>query len=317
MQRSSWALPLLLAGCGAATGKGPGHAPPAPELGEHHPLRGRIWDARARAFIDEQTLAARLAAASHVLLGEKHDNPRHHQIQALLLRALVDAGRRPALVWEMITDEEAPALDRFLRSGARDPDKLGAALRWEERGWPPWSIYRPVAAVALEAGLSLVAAGIDRRQLMELAHGPTSQPAAARLPAAAEADLAQEVREAHCGHSTPGMERMMVRAQQRRDSRMARRMLGHGGGAVLIAGNGHARRDRGVPFQLRALDPAARAVSLGIVEVQGGETRPEAYAAGAPGLGPAYDYIWLTRRVDNVDPCARFREQLERMRGKR
>ena len=317
MRRSSWTLPLLLAGCGAATGKGPSHAPPAPELGEHHPLRGRVWDARARAFIDEQTLAARLAAARYVLLGEKHDNPRHHQIQALLLRALVDAGRRPAVVWEMITDEEASALARFVRSGARDPDRFGGALRWEERGWPPWRIYRPIAVVALEADLPLVAAGIGRRQLMAQAHGPASQPAGARLPEAAEADLAHEVREAHCGHSTPGMERMMVRAQQLRDARMAGRMLGHPDGAVLIAGNGHVRRDRGVPFQLRALDPREHTASLGIVEVRRGETRPEAYVEGAPGLGPAFDYLWLTRRVDNVDPCAKFRQQLEQMRGKR
>jgi len=306
-------LALLLAGCAAARGKGPASGPSAPDLGEHHPLRGRIWDTRKRVFIDEETLVSRLAGYPYVLLGEKHDNPRHHALQARLLRALVQAGRRPAVVWEMITVDEEAALARFARTASGDADRLGEALRWEARGWPSWRFYRPIAAVALEARLPLVAGGISRRWLMEAAHRPLE----VQLPDAATADLAREVRDSHCGHSSPEMERMMVRAQQLRDARMARRMLGHPDGAVLIAGNGHVRNDRGVPFHLRALDAEASAASVGILEIQHGAVRPDAYAEGVGGMGPAFDYIWLTLRVDNVDPCEKFREQLEQMREKR
>ena len=107
----------------------------------------------------------------------------------------------------------------------------------------------------------------------------------------------------------------MVRAQQLRDGQLARSMRGHTDGAVLIAGNGHVRRDRGVPFHLRTLgeEPGSSAV-LGVLEVQHDQHDPAPYAAGVPGMGPAFDYIWFTLRVDNIDPCEKFREQLRRMK---
>jgi uncharacterized iron-regulated protein len=67
-------------------------------------------------------------------------------------------------------------------------------------------------------------------------------------------------------------------------------------GGVLIAGNGHVRKDRGVPWYLAQLRPAARIVSIGLIEVEddlddAGDDLP-------------YDYVWFTPRVDDADPCA-------------
>ena len=129
----------------------------------------------------------------------------------------------------------------------------------------------------------------------------------------------------------------MVLAQQIKDALMARRLLGLAeyappayaaalarempeatevtDGAVLIAGNGHVRRDRGVPHHLRALAPTTGQLTaaVGILEVQEGQLQPVAYAQGA-GPQRAYDFLLFTARVNNDDPCERFRQRLEKLR---
>src|SRR5690349_11490027 len=64
---------------------------------DHHPLAGKIWEPRTGHVVDEATLHAAVAAADYVFLGEVHDNPDHHLLQARLLRVITASGRRPAV----------------------------------------------------------------------------------------------------------------------------------------------------------------------------------------------------------------------------
>ena len=57
----------------------------------------------------EQALAA-LRQADHVLLGEVHDNPVHHQERATLLTAL--SARRPTVVFEQFPRSTDAALPK-------------------------------------------------------------------------------------------------------------------------------------------------------------------------------------------------------------
>ena len=90
-----------------------------------HPLVGRIWDQRGQRFADEEALVAAAAAADFVMLGEMHDNPDHHVVQARLVRALGDRGKRPALAFEMldvcITPGRKIVNDRYFMSFAVQP----------------------------------------------------------------------------------------------------------------------------------------------------------------------------------------------------
>ena len=38
-------------------------------------LAGKVWDVRAARFVEPDELFARAARATHVILGETHDNP--------------------------------------------------------------------------------------------------------------------------------------------------------------------------------------------------------------------------------------------------
>jgi uncharacterized iron-regulated protein len=99
----------------------------------------------------------------------------------------------------------------------------------------------------------------------------------------------------------------MVLAQRARDAALADGMLATArDGAVLIAGSGHVRADRGVPSYLRARAPEASIATLAPLEVRDGWTRPEDYEAAYGGRLP-YDWVWFTPRMNDVDPCASFR----------
>jgi hypothetical protein len=82
------------------------------------------------------------------------------------------------------------------------------------------------------------------------------------------------------------------------------------GGAILIAGAGHVRTDRGVPFYLKRKGIiAADIFALGFVEVAEGEAEPEAYAARYGAARMPFDAVWFTPKRSREDPCAKFRKQ--------
>lgn len=322
-KRAVGVIVVLVALTACATARPP--VPPwqAP-LGHDHPLAGQIWDVGAGAGIAPHQLLARLAAARFVLLGEQHDNPDHQRLQAWLVRELLAAGRRPAVAFEMLDDAQADALRQHLAAAPMDAAGLGPAVAWDRSGWPEWERYRPIAEAALRAGVSLLPANIapaTARAVAQTDIGALDPALVARygldrpLPAAAGESLARELRLSHCGHASERMITGMTAAQRARDARMAEALLTGGtrDGAVLIAGAGHVRADRGVPTYLAARGPGLRVAALAFVEVQPSRAGPEAYADRFDGRLP-FDYVWFTPRMDDDDPCDRFRRTLERLR---
>jgi uncharacterized iron-regulated protein len=312
---------LLLAGCAAPR---PAGGPWVSAHGRDHPLVGRIWDVAAGRFVDADAMEARLARAPFVLLGEQHDNPDHHRLQARVVAALAAAGRRPAVALEMLAPEQGPALAAHLAAAPRDAAGLGEAVGWSRSGWPEWRLYQPIAEAALAAGLPLVPANLSPAAARALARGEAGalDPALAAaygldrpLPPAVEAAMAAEIRESHCGHAPERLVPGMILAQRARDARMAESLLaaGAGDGAVLVTGNGHARADRGVPAALRRRRPEAAVASVALLQVTPDGREPSAYAAHFDGRLP-FDYIWFTPRVDDEDACEKFRQPLERLR---
>ena len=291
--------------------------------GQDHPLVGHcIVPGRAEHLAPEE-IAERLAAARHILFGETHDNPDHHLLQAEAIRALVAAGRRPAVAFEMIAEDRREALRRHLAANPRDAAGLGAALGWAESGWPDWAIYQPVAEAALEAGLALEPANLDRATVRELSRG-ASHDLRARLgldeplPEALARSLRREIVEAHCGYADDAAVEGMALGQRARDAQMALRLhqAGAADGAVLIAGAGHCRTDRGVPYYLRRHDTRARVLSLAFIEVSPERLSAGDYADAKDEPQLPYDLVYFTPRIDARDACQRFREQLEKMRPK-
>jgi uncharacterized iron-regulated protein len=288
--------------------------PPTAPLEQDHPLVGRIFQSSDNMEITPSRLADLAAARDFVLLGEKHDNPDHHSLQAWMIGALTAHGTRPAVAMEMLDADQAESLSSYLRQHPHDASGLGAAVRWSARGWPDWSIYAPIADAALRAGLPIVPADLtqaERRIVSREGIPALPAPVRRRLQASPvfderqAASLAQELRDSHCGRVSDAALPRMADVQWARDAHMASVLLDNAfSGAVLIAGAGHVRRDRGVPWHLqqRALGRSIAAVAF--VEVEASKPNVTDYARAAQ-----FDFVWFTARVDNLDPCARFRQR--------
>ena len=311
---------MLSAGCRT----GSTDAPWLSSFNREHPLVGRIWDVAARRFIDENTVVTRLTEARHALLGEKHDNPDHHVLQARMIRALLGAGRRPVVAFEMFTPSQAGALSRYLEAHPREAAAIGEAVNWKASGWPAWAMYEPIAQTALDAGLTIVPANLDDDRVRAVSRQGVAALDAAfvrrhgldqPLPADIRETMDEEIRDSHCGHAPVDRVGAMIGVQRARDARMAEALLTAPGndGAVLIAGDGHVRNDYGVPMYVRRIDPAARTVSIAFVEVHAKHTDVESYAERFGGRLP-FDHVWFTPAVDDEDPCEKFRKSLERLR---
>jgi uncharacterized iron-regulated protein len=125
--------------------------------------------------------------------------------------------------------------------------------------------------------------------------------------------MALEIRESHCGQAPESMLDRMVDIQWARDARMAA-SLARGGqrdGAVLIAGAGHARRDHGVPAHLARQAPGAAVASVAFLEVDPAAARAGDYAPRFASDALPFDYVWFTPKIDDVDPCEKFKKPLE------
>ena len=289
-----------------------------------HPLAGRIWHVGEARFVSQAELIAAIVPADFILLGETHDNPEHHLLQAKIIAAVANTGRHPFVAFEMFDMTQREALAEHLKAAPEDSTGLAEAVGWEKSGWPDWQLYQPVADAALAAGLEIRPANMSRAKARDLARsgleGADAELVAllgldVPLSKAQQENVRREIEEAHCGYAPAAMIDAMALAQFARDAHMAREISSAAGkdGAILIAGTGHARHDRAIPLHLRRIAPSRTTISLAFLEVSEGEHSASAYAApyGSPEL--PFDYVWFTPRIDIRDACERFEEQLKKM----
>ncbi len=251
--------------------------------------------------VDLAGLLARLGAEPPqvAVLGEVHDNPDHHAVQAAAVAVLKPA----AIVLEMATMDEAAAAAGVDRT---DAAALAAALGWPGSGWPDFALYHPVLAAA--PGARLYGAEVPgdevRRAVTEGAAAVFGPDAAAfgldrALPAAEQAAREEEQFTAHCAAMPRGMMGGMVEAQRLRDAHLAQAALQAlretGGPVAVITGWGHARKDWGVPALIGLADPGVRVLSLGQLEAD-------------PGPDAPFDLWIVADPVPRGDPCAVFRD---------
>ncbi len=265
------------------------------------PLAGRVLDPRTHGFISREELVQRAIAARLVILGEVHDNAAHHRLQTEVLEAMLLAGRTPALAMEQFDREHQPALDLVRTSGERDAERIAEAGRLDRKGWR-WPDYKPLVELAAANRLTILAANLSREDARALIKSGMPRPGLAPASSAFQSSLEKDIVDGHCGiRPSLGLLKGMVEAQRARDAQMAATLQRAGeSGAVLIAGAGHARRDRGVPAYLSAGE-REQVLSIAFIEVDPGSTEPQRVYAGL------YDLVWFTPRAEREDPCKTLR----------
>ncbi len=285
-------------------------------FGRTHVLAGKVYDVAGNAFVTPDELIVRLGAARYVLLGEVHDNADHHRLHGGVVAALARAGRRPVVAMEQLDTSQQAALDRYL-SIPGDAAGLGRAVRWSS-AWPEWRFYQPIAEAALGAGLNILAANVPDAELRTYMREPKAVDAAFAertflglpLGEANQRSLDRELVAMHCGTTGTVIQQMSF-AQRVRDAAFADTLVrgeegaGGGDGGVLIAGNGHVRADRGVPWVLRQMKPDAGIAAVAFVEVVDGLQQAADYRRLYDAAVLPFDYVWFTPAATRggVDPC--------------
>ena len=256
-----------------------------------HPLVGTLWNGETRKAAVWSQLQQRLRRARFVMIGEIHTNPDHHRWQAAAIDFLGQAGRSPAIVWEMIPTTRQHLLNTWLSGEAADSDelaRLGKALNWSASGWPAWTLYQPIAGAAGQYRMPMFGAAFERAQVRQIGQ------------------------EGMSGYSRLQKARLGLQVQRARDGQMAAIMQQAAtiDGAVLIAGNGHVRKDWAVPAVLRGKGVVGPLLSIAQIEVEAGKTKATDYEA----LGSAphrYDFVLFTPRANNTDHCAELRQRMK------
>jgi uncharacterized iron-regulated protein len=250
----------------------------------------------------------RLQGDSVALLGEVHDSAVLQSMRFQVLKRAITAGWRPAIAMEQFDRESQSKIDAARMSRPLDADYLidQAAGRAGARtsGWN-WTYYRPYVALALQYHLPLLAANLSRADAERIvSHGYAAVFDAATIQSLgldlAPRDLLtaqeSEVNEGHCHLLPATLLPGMAQAQLARDAWMAAVLRAHAAsGVVLLTGDGHARRDLGVPRWLESLGPS-RIFSVGFVER--GTSDPPA---------SAFDAVVTAKPVARPDPCAQLR----------
>jgi uncharacterized iron-regulated protein len=254
--------------------------------------------------IEANELLRRLAGADFVLLGEVHDNALQHATRGRLIAAGCAApGHRVRAV-------------RGIRERDRSAQPGEARETWLDRNgfdrksWK-WPLHEPVVNAALQHGRSLWGANISRETLRPVvAGGESAAPAHLRplmelapLDDVARAAIDHELDVGHCGQLPAEMVPGMRAAQVVRDAAMTHALVraGADGPAILIAGNGHVRRDMAVPRLLRVVAPGKSVVVVGFLE------RDAKGAEPAQAERAVYDVVVITPRAARPDPCAGLR----------
>ncbi len=288
----------------------------APDTAPDPPL----WSVRDSRFVDEAALASALRAARFRFIGEVHDDAAQHALRARLVAALAD--KHPAAVMEIFDLGRDAALADAQANGA-DADAMATAGALDRAAWG-WPLHRPVVAAALSARLPIRGANVARADLMALARSRTAGAWQRRVAAAPwgereDAAMRETIVESHCGALPDEAVPAIAFAQRVRDAAMAEAVAAaarDAGGAVLLAGNGHVRRDIGAPRYLQPAElPAGAAdiVSVAFIEASAEEMRARDFPLNLVDEHPGYDYVWFTPPAARPDPCEALKGRFRRL----
>ncbi|MEO8279955.1 MAG: ChaN family lipoprotein [Ideonella sp.] len=267
----------------------------------------QIQEVRSGRTLNIVQTIERIRHADVVLLGELHDNPHHHQRRADLLTAL---GMPIPVVVEYLPRGATPSL-----LSSADAQALLQALErvgFDAEGWQ-WPLHQPLFAAIARSGDLLRGGNLPRETTRRVAReGIAALPVelqailqAAPLAPTARRSLERDLQDGHCGQLGASHLPAMVAVQRGRDAAMALALITEldawrskqgRGPVLLLAGNGHVRRDYGVPQLLAAQRPELR-----LLAIEFAEPPQEAAPPDAP-----FDIVWKTPMAVRGDPCAAF-----------
>ena len=290
--------PLLLAACASST---------TSTVTARSAASASVASVASVDSVDSRSAPAARSEPPFVLLGELHDNPEHHRARAEQLRRLIAQEPRTVVVFEQFSRGEDAAVARARQVAPGDVNAVIDAAKLDRKSWR-WPLHQPLFEAVLQSDAEVRGGNIDRDQVRRIVReGDAAWPAdllalreRTAWNGAQQQALRQDIQDGHCGAMPEAMLPGMVQAQRARDAAMARAMLdAREAGAkrvVLIAGNGHVRRDLAVPVYLQAAGVPSTDIDA-VAYLEPGSAAP----AGG------YDRVERAPAPSREDPCAQFK----------
>ncbi|WP_455201251.1 ChaN family lipoprotein [Kaarinaea lacus] len=287
---------------------------------QDHPLVGKIWDVNKQQYISKDQLLQNVLISDYILLGETHDNIKHHEDHGWVISELNKKGLNIAVALEMVTKEQAETINSTENATT---DNVMDALEKAKTGWEFKKYYRPVFDSIVNANYKIYPADLDKPTMMKVVregkeHAPAELKSLLKTKQLSEeerAALKKEIEGTHCGMINDEMTKAMMLGQQVRDAAMANNMFAlkdaETQAVVLISGSGHVRNDRGAPMYLSAIDKTASITSIAWLEVDEETTDPKIYATPWGQEKLPFDYVVFTPAADRPDPCEEMKKFME------
>ena len=269
------------------------------------PATGPIVRMADMAPISMAQLVQAVLGSDVAVLGEVHDNPRHHQLRGELLRQLPAASKTVVaehLNWRQRFTPQAELLVGLQAAG------------FDDQGWS-WPVHQPLFEAVVATQMALIGGNLPGESIKEVfkTRGQSLPEAVRSLLAKAPFDVPQrkaleeEIDQGHCGAMPASMFEGMAAVQRGRDAAMAEVALAHLP-SIVVAGNGHAWKHLGVPFVVYKSSPHLHTLSVLFMEWDDTRSSLEKQAFLAE-LAQQADYVWLTPPHPRKDPCESLRKK--------
>ena len=249
-----------------------------------------------------EELIEALARSDVTVLGEIHDNPRHHQLRGELLRQLPAASKTVVaehLNWRQRFTPQAELLTGLQAAG------------FDDQGWS-WPLHQSLFEAVIASQMPLMGGNLPGESIKEVfkTRGQSLPEPVRVLLAKTPFDelqrkaMNEEIDQGHCGAMPASMFEGMTAVQRGRDAAMAEVALAHLP-SVVLAGNGHAWKHLGVPFVVNKVSPHSQTLSVLFMEWDDSRPSAEKQAFLAEQASQA-DYVWLTPPQSREDPCGKL-----------
>lgn len=225
----------------------------------------KIIDTSDSHKLTKDALIQRIGENRNILLGEQHRNTEHHRLRGTLIASFpsdmtvvvaehLDFGR--TILWKEL-------LINDLKAGG-----------FSDKGWK-WPIHQDLFEPLKTHSIELIGGNISRDKAKDVVlKGPDIlEPSIKSIYDATpygereSAILIEDIRVGHCNTLPENMLKPMASAQHAKDSAMSLTL--HQSKKpirFLIAGNGHVRKDYGVPVILKKLYPEEKTLSIGFID---------------------------------------------------
>ncbi|MEG1688281.1 MAG: ChaN family lipoprotein, partial [Hafnia sp.] len=234
-----------------------------------------------------QQLLAKLGDRPRVIVGEKHDNLQHHQIEQWLVESLPRQRTQGSVLMEMITpsqqDKVNAVKDQLKQGKTLTGQQITEQTAWQ-KGWT-WELYSGVTTAALAGSYPLLSANLDRSEIKKFYEHPLAVTGALSTQPSVREAIAKTIEESHGGKLEPKQAKAMLAIQQQRDRRMAESLLAAPTPALLIVGGYHANRALGVPLHVEDIAPMTELTVVMLAEEGVKVDKSNA------------DFVWYTRKA--------------------